>query len=461
MTTINKTLKVSKKQQKFLQSSALLRAFVGGIGSGKSFIGALDMLRRSKPGRLYLVTAPTYPMLSDATFRSLTGLASDLGIIGPGDAKTSPPPSVKLRNGAEVLFRSTDNPEMLRGPNLSGVWMDEASLSKQDAFDILIGRLREGGEQGWLTATFTPKGKAHWTYKMFGTGQPDTELIHARSDENPFLPPSFVSNVRKRYTEQQARQELGGVFIDGGGNHYYPHLWPRYLDVGDAYRIRDGDRWRHTRKEECSRLLGLDWAMGKPKKDAKSVAARAMGLEELRGDHTAFVVGDLMPTGELILLDCLNERIPMGSNAPRLAEYCRRWQPIVVAGDDDNLSETMLLETRRYRDIPTVKPMSIGGKNKLVRSQAAIVRAERGMVYLPQDDYRSGKDWVEVLSDQLASFTGADGEQDDIADAVGILGRLADEFVPGEDAQDSEPTAGVGGYGSEIYGMMADNNGGW
>ena len=167
-TVINKTVQVSVKQRQFLESKRLLRAFVGGIGSGKSFIGALDMIRRSKPDRLYLVTAPTYPMLSDATYRSLGDLAQMLDLVGPGDKKTSPPPSIKLRNGAEILFRSTDNPEMLRGPNLSGVWMDEASLSKQEAFDILIGRLREGGEEGWLTATFTPKGKAHWTYKILG-----------------------------------------------------------------------------------------------------------------------------------------------------------------------------------------------------------------------------------------------------------------------------------------------------
>lgn len=455
MTTVNKTVKVYPKQQQFLQSDKLLRAFVGGIGSGKSHIGALDVLKRSKPGRLYLVTAPTYPMLSDATFRSLTGLARQLEVMSPGDAKSSPPPSVKLRNGAEVLFRSTDNPETLRGPNLSGVWMDEASLSKREAFDILIGRLREGGEQGWLTATFTPKGKVHWTYKTFGTGQPDVELVHARSSENPFLPADFVDNVRKRYTTQQAGQELGGLFVEGAGNHYFPHLWPRYLDVGDAYRMRDGDRWRHVRKAECSRLLALDWAMGKPKSDARSKAQTAMG--ELRGDHTCFVAADLdSETGALYLLNCLNERIPMGSNAPRLAEFCRRWLPEVVAGDDDNLSETMLLETRRYRDIPMTKPMSLGGKNKLVRSQAAIVRAERGMVYLPQEDREPGKEWVDVLSDQLAAFTGADGEQDDIADAVGILGRLADEFVPGEDVSNVDPVLGVGGYDGGIYGGAGD-----
>lgn len=449
-------MQVSQKQQAFLESKALLRAFVAGIGAGKSFIGSLDVIRRSKPGRLYLVTAPTYPMLSDATFRSLTGLAAQLGIVAPGDTKTSPPPSIKLRTGAEIIFRSTENPEMLRGPNLSGVWMDEASLCKQEAFDILVGRLREGGEMGWLTATFTPKGKAHWTYKTFGTGQPDTELIHARSSENPFLPPDFVSKVRARYTAQQAQQELGGLFIDGGGNHYYPHLWPRYQDVGDAYRMRDGDRWRHVRKEECSRLMALDWAMGKPKNDARSKAKAAMG--ELKGDHTAFVVGDLDPEiGALYLLDCLNERIPMGSNAPRLAEFCRRWSPVVVAGDDDNLSETMLLETRRYKDIPTVKPMAIGGKNKLVRSQAAIVRAERGMVYLPgnvapahiYDNFgQSYGGWMDTLSDQLASFTGEDGAEDDIADAVAILGRLADEFTPGDVRDNCDPVMVDAGYSS-------------
>lgn len=460
--TVQKTLKVYRQQAQFMESPALLRAFVGGIASGKSYVLALDMIRRAKPGRLYLVTAPTYPMLSDATFRSFTELARELDLIGSGDVKASPPPSLKLRTGAEVLFRSTDNPETLRGPNLSGVGMDEASLCKREALDILVGRLRQGGEQGWLSAAFTPKGRLHWTYKVFGTGQPGTELVHARSDENPFLPPDFVANTRLRYTAEQARQELGGAFLEGGGNHYHPHLWPRYADVGDAYRLRDGDRWRHVRKADCSRLLALDWAMGKPKNTARARQEAALGTSELGGDHTAFVVADMdSDSGALFLLWCMCERVPMGSNAPRLAEACRRWQPAVVAADDDNLSETMLLETRRYRDIPLVKPVSIGGRNKLVRSQAAIVRAERGLVYLPQDDYRAENKWVEALSDQLAAFTGADGDPDDIADAVGILGRLADEFRPGERASEDLPALGAAGYGGALLGEGGGAEGGY
>ncbi len=117
--TINKEVSVHPKQRKFLESKALWRAFASGVGGGKSWCGSLDMLKRAKPGRLYLITAPTYTMLSDATFRSLTGLAQQLELID--DIKYSAPPSVKLKNNAEILFRSTDDPEHLEGARIS-IW---------------------------------------------------------------------------------------------------------------------------------------------------------------------------------------------------------------------------------------------------------------------------------------------------------------------------------------------------
>ena len=144
------------------------------------------------------MVAPTYPMLSDATFRALLGLGQELDLIDPGEVKRSAPPSLRLRTGAEVLFRSGDEPDRLRGPNLSGVWLDEASLMPPEAFTVAIGRLREAGEQGWLTATFTPKGRRHWTYETFATGRPDTALFRARTVDNPFLPSGFDATVRRQ-----------------------------------------------------------------------------------------------------------------------------------------------------------------------------------------------------------------------------------------------------------------------
>jgi predicted phage terminase large subunit-like protein len=217
---LNKRIRIHPAQKAFLRSTAVFRAFCGGIGSGKTWAGAYDLIRRAKPGRLYLVVAPTYGMLSDATFRSFLSVAEELGIVDPGDVKRSAPPSIRLRTGAEVLFRSADEPDRLRGPNVSGIWMDEASLMSVDAFTILIGRLREAGEQGWLTATFTPKGRKHWTYETFATGRPDTDILYARTAENPFLPPTFNDTVRQQYTSLLAAQELEGQFIDAGGTMF-------------------------------------------------------------------------------------------------------------------------------------------------------------------------------------------------------------------------------------------------
>jgi predicted phage terminase large subunit-like protein len=133
---------------------------------------------------------------------------------------------VRLLTGAEVLFRSADDPERLRGPNLSGVWLDEASLMPQDVFTVAIGRLREAGEQGWLSATFTPKGRQHWTYDVFATGRQNTAIFHSRTCDNPFLPAEVYDTTRAQYTSALSAQELEGLFIDAGGTLFRREWFP-------------------------------------------------------------------------------------------------------------------------------------------------------------------------------------------------------------------------------------------
>lgn len=156
-------------------------------------------------------------MLHDTTFPTFKAIGTELGVIR--DIKLTPYPNVELTTGATIRFRTADDPDRMRGPNLSGVWLDEASQMVQAAFDICIATLREGGEFGWLSATFTPRGRQHWTYEIFGTGRPDSDLIRARTKDNPFLPPEFFEIIKRQYGENTplAMQELGGEFVDGGG----------------------------------------------------------------------------------------------------------------------------------------------------------------------------------------------------------------------------------------------------
>jgi phage terminase large subunit len=95
-------VKLHSTQAAFHASGAIYQAFVAGIGSGKSWAGAFDLIARSKPGCLYMVVAPTYTMLNDSTFRSFEAVAEQLGVVT--DVKRSAPPQMRLKTGAEVLF---------------------------------------------------------------------------------------------------------------------------------------------------------------------------------------------------------------------------------------------------------------------------------------------------------------------------------------------------------------------
>jgi predicted phage terminase large subunit-like protein len=228
-------VQLHKEQKRFRESKAAYRGFVGGRGSGKSFVGALDMLVRSstKPGT-YLAVAPTYPMLRDGSLQTFQELGKRLTLLQSfhkGEMVAT------LTNGSKVLFRSADEPDRLRGPNLSGAWLDEASLMDREAFNVVIACLREGGQQGWLSATFTPRGRGHWTYETFGTSKPDTELFTSKTSDNPFLPSSFTARLMQQYTSAQAMQELEGAFIDVEGALFRRH-WFQIVDVAPAGLMR-------------------------------------------------------------------------------------------------------------------------------------------------------------------------------------------------------------------------------
>ncbi len=107
------------------------------------------------PGSLGVIGAPTYPMLRDATARTFFALLPASLIASYNKTEGH----LILRNGSEILFRSLDAPDGLRGLNLAWFWLDEAPLCGYYAWQVLKGRLRQRGyaTSGW--ATGTPKGR--------------------------------------------------------------------------------------------------------------------------------------------------------------------------------------------------------------------------------------------------------------------------------------------------------------
>lgn len=196
-------------QRQFWRDGARFRLFVGGVGSGKTRAGCVEILRQ--PARsVGMVVAPTYPMLRDATLRTFLELAQRGGVL---DVFSKTEMQATLVDGKRVLFRSGDDPDRLRGPNIGWFYLDEAAMMDDDIWPIMIGRLREQPGRAW--ATSTPRG-FNWLHEVFVKGGADYSLTRSSTRDNTFLPEGFLRSLEQSYDTAWVAQEIEGEFLDLG-----------------------------------------------------------------------------------------------------------------------------------------------------------------------------------------------------------------------------------------------------
>ena len=206
------------KQAAFVSNKAHFSAFIGGIYSAKSYSGCIrgamaaygwvgDEQLIPTPN-IGMVTAPTYDVLRDATLRTFQEVIGDLEAdFNKNEMRMT------LKNGSEILFRSTSEPEHRRGPALAWAMMDEGALSPVEMFDILTGRLRQYQQLGYLWVCSTPKGR-NWIWQKFMQHPlPGYRLYRAKTRENPYVAPEIITAWEASYSGDFARQELEGEFV--------------------------------------------------------------------------------------------------------------------------------------------------------------------------------------------------------------------------------------------------------
>jgi len=369
------------------------------------------MLRALEPGCLHMIVAPTYPMLRDATFRSFREIGERLGQLVYWH-RTEFSVTCKTWKGgtAEVLFRSADDPDRLRGPNLRRVWIDEASLTKRETYEILLGCLRQGGVMGTLTSTFTPKGRSHWSYEVFGSSRPGVELVHGRTADNPFLPDRFYDLLKQEYGGLLALQELEGQFLDVQGSE-----WPGEYFTPDIWF----DDW-----PRCDiKVLALDPSKGKDSK---------------HGDYSALVLlGRCLETG-ILYCDGDLARRPTSRIIQEGLELYRRADPMAWAIETNQFQELLADEIARVGQDTGLMPAIV----PLVNTVNKQVRIRRIGPYLARHAlrFRHGSPGAELLVQQLREFP--EGDHDDGPDALEMAIRVMGQLLHGRE-QDEEAWEGL------------------
>jgi predicted phage terminase large subunit-like protein len=266
-----RVLPIYEKQARFRQNREKLKGFIGGRGTGKTYIGAVDIAMEAKDKEPWVCVSPDNNVIRETTFPTFLDIVEKTGQLVR--AVMSPMPRIyfKTRDGgvANLVFRSGEAPEKLRGGSYAGAWLDEASVMSQAVYDLVRPTLRFRGKMGPTLITMTPKGTKHWTFSKFFeqadrarigndgatadgiewvNGMPyrrrdGTFLVRASTKDNPFLPPDFYDSIRGDYGTMFAAQELEGEFIEVAGLMFRREWFPFVNRAPvDCIRVRYWDQ---------------------------------------------------------------------------------------------------------------------------------------------------------------------------------------------------------------------------
>lgn len=205
------------KQILFMRSTARGTIFRAGIGSGKTRILCYKAIENARAGRRECIVSHSYTMLRDVILHTML-IALELhgmeaGHPTKGYILNKTDMHIRIGKG-EILMRSAENPDALRGLNLDDFLMDEARMLKtRELFDILLGRIRNSETAKWYICS-TPHGK-DWAWKL--SQDPAVNLIIQKTDENTFLPKTWLADVRSNFTSKYAQQELDAEILEYEG----------------------------------------------------------------------------------------------------------------------------------------------------------------------------------------------------------------------------------------------------
>lgn len=219
-------------QDQFHRSRAKYRALIAGVRGGKSHAGMMESFihafHPSWRGSYGWVVAPTYPMLRDINIASALSV---LQRLRPKPKFTWSKSDLILRihdNGDSIIqFKSSEDPDMLRGVGLDWCWIDEASLMRAYVWDVLSTRLDKAWSRAWITTT--PRG-LDWVYEQFylrslqhqpdgketkgSEFHPDFESWRFFTTQNTKAPQlvAIVEDARKRRSAEFFKQEYEASF---------------------------------------------------------------------------------------------------------------------------------------------------------------------------------------------------------------------------------------------------------
>lgn len=208
----------------------------GSVRSGKTWISlvlwAFWVATMSKDGN-YLMVAKTLTSLR----RNCLDLLQDL--VGTNNFNYSLSKKEGRLFGRLIYLEGVNDARAeskIRGMTLQGAYCDELTLFTEDFFSMLLSRL--SSKNAKLIATTNPDSPYHWLMDKYinRKGELDMLVLNFLIDDNPYLDPEYVANLKKEYTGVFYDRFILGLWVVAEGVIYPEAAEGKYNVPFDANR---------------------------------------------------------------------------------------------------------------------------------------------------------------------------------------------------------------------------------
>ena len=204
----------SLKQENAIFSDKPITILATGIQYGKTTVGAMRMKilmhKHTDPRDNFLITAPTYKIMQQATLPEFLRVMKDCGEYSKSDSV------FRMHNGGTCWMRTATDPDSVVGiTDIRGVWGDEAGLYSLYFHENI--QARASIKEAPIIYTTSPY-SLNWIYsdyirpKIKGKCPIDAEIIQAKSNENPYFPAHEFERKRISMDPRRFNMIYGGEF---------------------------------------------------------------------------------------------------------------------------------------------------------------------------------------------------------------------------------------------------------
>lgn len=198
------------------RSESRWKELVSGRGVGKTTYCAYETIQavmEAPPGSMGAVLVPTLDH-GAAARDALRKLAAPLGVKDDDWVQTKR--TLFLPGGRTIKIFSADRKEVVRGPSIVILWVDEGAYLTYTAMESSMPSLRTPGSKVRLIVSTTPAGK-NWAWKWWDEGAKGTlniERFRFKGTDSPYNDQDLIEFYRKTASPEKFAQEYLAEFVD-------------------------------------------------------------------------------------------------------------------------------------------------------------------------------------------------------------------------------------------------------